>query len=70
MVDFNHRYLIKLLINYENQINSKLFEFQQINHNYELGCIINKLRHLNLLSIYCRSIKNSRFNNKKRKYLI
>ena len=45
MMVFNHGYLIKSLINYENQINSKLFEFQQINYNYKLGCIINKIRH-------------------------
>ena len=70
MVVFNHGYLIKLLINYEKQINSKLFEFQQINHNYKLGCIINKARHSNLLNKYSRSIKNSRFINKNRKYLI
>ena len=70
MVDFNHWYLIKLLINHENQINYKLFEFQPINHKYKLGCIINKIKHSNLLNIYRRSIKNSRFNNKNRKYSI
>ena len=52
---------IKLILNYSN--------FQQINHNYKLDCIINKARHSNLLNIYSRSIKNPRFFNKNRKYL-
>ena len=70
MVVFNHRFLIKLQLIMKIKLILNYSNFQQINHNYKLDCIINKARHSNLLNIYSRSIKNSRFINRNRKYLI
>ena len=44
MVVFNHRFLIKLQLIMKIKLILNYSNFQQINHNYKLDCIINKSR--------------------------